>query len=49
MSKLTPNIYLGHILFFKKGTYVQKKLIKVTIIVDISIIGFNAHCMRPTR
>ena len=28
-------------------TYVQKKLIKVTIIVDISIIGFNAHC-RPS-
>ena len=26
-------------------TYVQNKLIKVTIIVDISIIGFNAHCM----
>ena len=30
-------------------TYVQNKLIKVTIIVDISIIGFNAHCMRQTR
>ena len=30
-------------------TYVQNKLIKVTIIVDISIIGFNAHSMRPTR
>ena len=29
-------------------TYVQNKLIKVTIIVDISILGFNAHCMRPT-
>ena len=28
-------------------TYVQNKLIKVTIIVDISILGFNAHCMRP--
>ena len=30
-------------------TYVQNKLIKVTIIVDISNIGFNAHCMHPTR
>ena len=30
------------------GTYVQNELIKVTIIVDISI-GFNVHCMRPTR
>ena len=30
-------------------TYVQNKLIKVTIIVDINIIGFNAHCMRRTR
>ena len=28
-------------------TYVQNK--KVTIIVDINNIGFNAHCMRPTR
>ena len=28
-------------------TCVQNKLIKVPIIVDISIIGFNAHCMRP--
>ena len=27
----------------------KKNLIKVTIIVDISIIGFNAHCMRPAR
>ena len=27
----------------------QNKLIKVTIIVDISILGFKAHCMRPTR
>ena len=30
-------------------TFVQNKLIKFTIIVDISILGFNAHCMRPTR
>ena len=30
-------------------TYVQNKLIKVTIIVDISIIGFNAHCMLCIR
>ena len=30
-------------------TYVQNNLIKATIIVDISIIGFIAHCMRPTR
>ena len=29
--------------------YVQNKLIKVVIIVDFSIIGLNAHCMRPTR
>ena len=29
-------------------TYVQNKLIKNTIIVDISILGFIAHCMRPT-
>ena len=29
--------------------YIQKKLIKSTIIVDISILGFNAHSMRPTR
>ena len=27
----------------------QNKLIRVTIIVDISIIGFNAHCKRLTR
>ena len=27
---------------------VQNKLIKFTIIVVISILGFNAHCMRPT-
>ena len=30
-------------------TYVQNKLTKVSIIVDIRIIGFNAHCMRQTR
>ena len=30
-------------------TYVQNKLIKATIIVDISIIGFIAHYMLPTR
>ena len=30
-------------------TYVQNKLIKVTTIVEISILRFNAHCMRPTR
>ena len=30
-------------------TYVQNKLINVTITVDISIIGFNVHCMRPAR
>ena len=33
----------------KMVTYVQNKLIKFTIIVDISILGFNAHCMRPTH
>ena len=43
-------INLGHIFSFKKMvTYVQNQLIKAIIIVDISIIGFNAHCMRPTR
>ena len=30
-------------------TYVQNKLIKVTIIVDRNIIGFNAHCALETR
>ena len=30
-------------------TYVQNKTIKITKIVDINILGFNAHCMRPTR
>ena len=32
-------------------TCVPNKLIKVTrpIIVDISVLGFIAHCMRPTR
>ena len=29
--------------------YVQNKIIKFTIIVDITILGFNAHCMRPKR
>ena len=35
--------------------YVQNKLIKITIIVDISILGFNTHCIskalfiRPLR
>ena len=28
---------------------VQNKLIKFTLIVVISILGFIAHCMRPTR
>ena len=53
LSKLIPKtviINLGHIFFFfKMVTYVQNKLITATIIVDISILGFNAHCMRPTR
>ena len=30
-------------------TYVENYLIKVTIIVDISIIGFNAHCICVKR
>ena len=30
-------------------TYVQNKLITVTIIVDIRIIWFNARCMRTTH
>ena len=29
--------------------YVENKLIEATFIVDISIIGLNAHCMRLTR
>ena len=42
-------INLAHIFSFKMVTYVQNKMIKFTIIVDISILGFNAHCMRTTR
>ena len=30
-------------------TYVQNELIKVTFIIDIGILGCNAHSMRPTR
>ena len=50
LSKLSPNIlcyhkFKTHCFLLKMVTYVQNKLIKVTFIVDISIIGFNAHCM----
>ena len=30
-------------------TYVQNKLIKLTKIVDISILGLNAHCTRKKK
>ena len=46
LSKLSPNIlcyhkFKTHFFLLKMVTYVQNKLIKV----NISIIGFNAHCM----
>ena len=37
-----------HVEYAGQAEQVPNKLIKATIIVDISFLGFNAHCMRPT-
>ena len=52
LSKLLPKTYCYHkfrthffLLKIVRPLYVQNKLIKCTIIVDIGILEFNAHCM----
>ena len=42
-------IILGPMFFFKMVTYVPNELRKVTIIVVISVLGYNAHHMCRTR
>ena len=46
-------INLGHMFSFNNGYIRSKQTDKIyymyLIIVDISILEFNEHCMRPTR
>ena len=41
--------FLGHIFSLKMVTYVPNKQRKVTIIVDISVLRFKGHRLRPAR